>query len=252
MHSHQETVLYNLYALYNAIAGNVKDVRFFSDNSYKIVNAKSSAWPNIIYDLNSINLSESVLDEVINKITDYNFEPVLILEHNTDSINVLKRKGFTLVDRWTGMSINTLDRNKRIVIDETGLTCSEIKIEELSGWLQIVSKELFGDIPLSLNVFSYLITIGNSLIALKRDNKIIGGCMIFYDDNEVAGIYMVCIEKSERSKGYGKYLINYTLDVIANSNKKKVILQSTRIGLPLYKSLDFVTENIFNLFIKVK
>ena len=251
MQNHQDIVLHNLYALYNSIGGNVRDAQFFSGNHFKILNEKSSVWPNIIYDLNSINLSVSVLDEVINKINDYNFEPVLLLEHNTDAINVLKKKGFLFVDRWTGMSINTFNI-KKIVIDEAGLACSEIKFEELPGWLRIVSRELFGGMPLSLDIFSYLMSIGCSLISLKRGNKIIGSCMVFYDDTDVAGIYMVCIEKNERSKGYGKYLINYALEVIANSGKNKAVLQSTRMGLPLYKSLGFTSDNIFNLFIKEK
>ncbi|MCC7524488.1 MAG: hypothetical protein IT250_06675, partial [Chitinophagaceae bacterium] len=154
MNSPQTIVLHNLYSLYDNVGVNVEGVRNFSGEAFRMINGNSSAWPNLIYAFNSNKLNESVLDDLNDKISEYSFEPVLISEHNPEDLDILKRNGFILVDRWTGMSLSAINYRGGIVNDETDLECCVIGNEELPIWVDIVSTELFGSKPLSFSIFS--------------------------------------------------------------------------------------------------
>ncbi|HRP37167.1 MAG TPA: hypothetical protein PLS50_05135, partial [Candidatus Dojkabacteria bacterium] len=193
MNSPQTIVAHNLYSLYDKVGHGVDGVRYFSDENFRMITEKTSAWPNSIYALNSSKLNESLLDDLNDKINEYNFEPILLSEHNPCDLDILKKKGFILVDRWTGMSHNAMNYRRCAINDEADLECCVINNEELPIWINVVSNELFGNKPLSPNIFAYLMSVGNVLIALKKGSKIIGSCMLYYDENDVVCLYIVCI-----------------------------------------------------------
>lgn len=243
--------LRNLFSLYHLIASKCEKIKKYDRGIYKIIMAESSVWPNAIFNID-LNSQPQIFLENINKdLKRFSVKPILISQHSDEEIDFLRRNDFLLIDRWTGMSLNLSDQTSSFFSNEFGIACREVNENDLDIWLKILTEGLFANRVLSLDIFSTLMASGSSrFILLEKDSVALGCSMIFYDDDNTAGIYMVCIKKEERGKGYAKHLLGYTLDVIRSLNKSKVVLQSTRMGVPLYKSFNFNVENIYNLFIK--
>jgi ribosomal protein S18 acetylase RimI-like enzyme len=79
-----------------------------------------------------------------------------------------------------------------------------------------------------------------------------GSTMIYIDDTGTAGIYMVGVKGKFRKQGLGKELILFCLDRLKKRGIDKCYLQSTRMGAPLYKSLNFQERDKYLIFCKVK
>lgn len=242
--------LNNLFFLYRSIANISDEVKFIDRERYKIINSKTSVWPNAIFDLKPNLIGKHEVESIYADTNDFRFDPVTIVQHSEEVLTTLKRGGFLMVDRWTGMSLNLISGVRKYPIyNAAEVLCREIQINELPIWVKLVSEELFSSEILSWDVFTCLLTIGSNFILIEKNNVPIGCSLVFYHE-DVAGIYMFCIKKEYRGKGYAKQLLEYSLKVIENNKKALVVLQSTRMGLPLYKSFDFSFISHYNLFIK--
>jgi GNAT superfamily N-acetyltransferase len=222
---------------------------------YISVQLRNSVWPNITYSLNDGFLTNiSVLESVSLDIENKKINPLIISNNDSSDIQLLKNKGIYLIDRWVLMNLNLKDfiYNKRAIIGnefEYGKITSDI---ELPDWIEILSNNLFDGKELNIDIFSFLMRSSSDLFYLKHNNKIIGTILVYYDENSIAGVYMVSIDKSERKQGLGGQLMNYALKEVKKKGIKKVTLQSTKLGVNLYNSLGFKKKNDINLFYKIK
>lgn len=243
--------LRNLLFLYHTIVESCDTVQLYDRGAYKMIKAETSVWPNMIYDIDINSRREIFLNSIYKDLNEFTFRPILLLQHSDEDVAFLKKIDFLLIDRWTGMSLSLEQKDANSFPSDFELSCREINEDELPIWINLVSEELFSKKFLELNIFSTLLaTRRSSLILLEKNKVAIGTSLIMYDVNNTAGIYMVCVKKEHRSKGYAKYLLSYTLDVIRKFKVTHVVLQSTRMGIPLYKSLNFNVQNSYNLFIK--
>lgn len=243
-----ESVYENLYALFDSIGKNVAGVDFIVNDNLSSLTSISSAWPNAVYNINSSS-GELFFQNLSSTNHHSGTLPVVIADHSDDKARLFQKNGYVLIDRWIGMAIESCE-NSEEVKNDLEFAFIDLAEEELDEWLSIASTNLFKGNSLDRDIFVFLIKAGNQLIGLKKNGRIIGVSMVFNDDMENAGIYMFCINKEERGKGYGKQLLNFTLNTIFISGKKKVVLQATRMGVPLYKSAGFIENAKIDLFIK--
>jgi predicted GNAT family N-acyltransferase len=87
---------------------------------------------------------------------------------------------------------------------------------------------------------------------LRNQNTIVATTMVFYDAFETAGIYMVCVNKNMRKKGLGEMVMQKTLQSIRYQKYSNIVLQATKMALPLYKKFNFNHTGVCNLLYKVK
>lgn len=232
--------------MFDSIGKNVKGVDFIIKNNLSFLSSDSSVWPNVAYNINSS--VDNFFFKTLSNTNNFRTSTVIITGHTDDKLRLFQENGFLLIDRWIGMAIDDW-KNDEEGENSSEIVCENVAKEELDEWLSIASTNLFQGKPLDRNIFEFLIKAGNQLISLKKNGRIIGTSMIFNDDFGSAGIYMFSMNKEERGKGYGKQLLNFTLNTIFRAGKKNVVLQATRMGVFLYKSAGFIENSKIDLFI---
>lgn len=244
----------NLHLLFKHIGSNHTLVNYTETDKYSSIQTMDSAWPNAIFNFNNDvlqnesewqNLSSAIIDKKL---------PALCMVCS-DGINspLLKKYGFYTIEQWRLMSFdldeNPAFRNSFLENYNFGLVKSEY---DLNGWVDTVRNSLFQNKQLDKNIFLFLSSSGSELIYIRKYNEIVGAAMVYYDQNETAGIYMVCINPEERGFGLGKALVIFTLEQIKKRKINKIVLQSTKAGLNLYLKTGFTASGICNLIYKIK
>lgn len=244
----------NLYSLYRS-ASEFSEVITIKVDVYSSIQLKNSVWPNATYSsIDDFLSNPKVLNSVTSDIKNKKINPLIISNNDNMDIQILKNNGIYLIDRWVLMYLNLKDfvfNQGALIVDEFefGKITSDA---ELPQWTEILSNNLFDGKELNINLFSFLMRDCSDLFYLKLNKKIIGTILVYYDENSIAGVYMVSIDKSERKRGLGGHLINYALTEVKKKGIKKVTLQSTKLGVTLYNSLGFKKNNDINLFYKIK
>lgn len=241
----------NLFSLYQLISTKPTGINLQRENKFAVIKTESSYWPNMVFDLKT-EINSSIIDEIINVISGAQTNPLIIAENNAESAKEFKRKGFFPIDQWVGMFKIIEQKSISIPEHSSDITFLTIKREEdFSNWLSIVSASLFNSKFLDPSIFQFLSDNGVEVIMGTSKDEPVATAMIHYDTN-VAGIYMVCVAESFRGKGMGKHLMNFCLNRIQDRGIRYCILQATRSGLGLYRSLEFESTGYYNLYMKIK
>lgn len=244
----------NLYSLFKHIGTNDKLVNYTETEHYFSIQTKSSAWPNAVFNFNDHFLEgESELQNISLSIQNKSLPPLCMVYGNNTNASLLKKYGFYTIEQWELMSFHFNENNsfETNVIENYsfGLVKNE---SDLNDWIDAVRNSLFHGKLLDKNIFSFLTSTDNDLIFIRKNNETVGATMIYYDKNETAGIYMVCINKELRGQGLGKELLTFTLKQIQKRKISKIVLQSTKAGLALYLKAGFIVSGICNLIYKIK
>ena len=243
--------IHNLFSLYNFIGQNVNDSILINTDLFSIISTNESIWPNIVFNLH-INLDGKDFNEkyfeILNK---ENKNHLIISDNNAQEKIKLKELGYIHVDSWIGMNRDLDSRIEEIHFNPEGenIIIANENLKYLDQWVSIVSNELFNGEALEFNLFKKLVNSETcTVIGFLKNDTIIGSAMIYYDENGFAGIYMVAVDKGFRRLGIGLNILEFALSYIKDKKANKVILQSTKLGYPLYKKLGFEKDNIYNLY----
>ena len=87
-------------------------------------------------------------------------------------------------------------------------------------------------------------------VAVKNGRGVVGGCQISLACG-VACLFNVTTLKSERGKGIGKSLSLRAMAAAKESNYRYIVLQSSRMGLRIYKQLGFQPLPSYKTFVKL-
>jgi ribosomal protein S18 acetylase RimI-like enzyme len=160
----------------------------------------------------------------------------------------MRQAGFFPADQWVGMSYGGIGSriagfNDSNVIDGRN---------DIVAWTNVVSETLFHQNPLDEGIFQGLCSRGVELIGVKAGDELAGTSMVYIDEDGIAGIYMVGIKEKFRGRGLGKQLVVACMKSIAEKGIDKCYLQSTRMGLGLYKGLNFKETDKYLIFCKIK
>jgi ribosomal protein S18 acetylase RimI-like enzyme len=228
-----EKALYNLFELYRSIADCNDSVTINYFEGFAAIESSNSAWPNMIYSGSPEFLST---ESQVNNFCSFNNLPQTILVNN-DFVdwNLLKSKKIYPIDKWTLMvlsrGIETVNSRDEIDIflvqDEKDLFC----------WCEVVSKVLFANKIIDSKLFGSNKEM--DLVMAKIEDEVIATSLVFYDNQNVAGIYMVSVLPEYRRRGIGELLMNFSLKIALQKRVSEVVLQSTNAGLELYKKMGF-------------
>jgi GNAT superfamily N-acetyltransferase len=231
--------LTNLFSLYQKIGSGYKESEVFGFDDFKVVRTIGSPWPNTAYSIEEHKITESVIAAIGSEMKDLQMMPAIILNYIPGMLDVLKPQGFMPVEQWTGMS-RTGIRTKPPVAASAGVSISLINDQEgTKSWTDIVSRVLFGGKYLDCGIFGLLRSEGAELIGISIGNEPVGSLMLYFDENGIPGIYMVCVKADHRGKGLARLIVGYCLDRLKQNNIDTCYLQSTKMGLGLYKALGF-------------
>ncbi len=245
--------LANLFSLYNWIGRHFNESSLHERREYSILKTNNSAWPNITYNLVPTAINDTVLEAIIQDAGVLNTTPLIILEDTSSDSTSFRKNGFLLADRWLGMEM-TLATGGRDEDEKYPLELSIVETEqELTEWTNLVSQVLFNGKPLCERLFRQLNSKKKAdLIIAKNKDRIVGTTMIYYDEENVGGIYMVCVSKEEQGKGIGRTVMNFTLQQTQQKKIETCVLQATRKAISLYENLGFKKTEYYNLYLKVK
>lgn len=227
-----------------------REVRAIFCNS---VMATNSIWPNANYRFKSnfIQSNSIGFDQLLQKV-DEGVEPKLFFFEKIDDIQFLRSKNIYPIDSWRLMELNGAAATDKQINSQPYIFMPINNEAGLQEWLQVVSLILFHSKAIDAKIIQHLLQKNVQLYALFIDGKIMGTTMVYTDENNVAGIYMVGISKEHQGKGWGKILLNQTIALTQKAQPLKIVLQSTRGWLNFYKSLGFYQNGNVYLFFKIK
>lgn len=221
--------------------------------SYCVSVSKKGIWPNVIYNIKGKAFTPEL--ENFSKIgMEGNQGPFIIIgAENNEACSRLMESGYQIIDYWLAMHIH-LDKNFYYSSNNNSLKFSvqSVVMDDLEDWNDFVSRELFSNRKLDVKIFEYLIKSGMEVVTLMMFDKIIGSALIYYNNDKLGSLFMVAIDKNLQGKGLGKLLVNYSLDLMKKRKLESCLLQSTRPGIPLYRSLGFIEDGKYYWMFKTK
>ena len=245
----QNSSIQNLHSLYQYIGNKKNVVDFNIEDNYCFIQSHYSAWPNVIYNLkNKFNVDEKEVQEISNKIVSKELPALALIYNDATNTRLLKEYGFYTIEQWVLMELN-LESEIKYVNNNCNIVRTEI---ELQSWLNVVQRVLFANKTLDIRIFQYLMQKTTSFFYIIQNNEVVGTTLAYVDENNIAGIYMVCLNEQYRGKSLAKQLMNFTLKYLQKRSINKVVLQSTKEGIGLYKNLLFKESGIINLIYKIK
>lgn len=234
----------NLFALYRKVAEAFAEVVYRKHGEWESIEAPTSAWPNVAF-----SRSENK-DELLHTVRYYSLPKLFIFPNHVDA-SALRAAGFIQSDRWIGMVRHIETSLPRIPLTE-GITCSIIKERhEILEWCELVSASLFNHKKLDVGLFEAGLSRLWDLCVLKHNGKSVATAMMF-KQSSTAGFYMVTVDPEYRGKGLGKQLMAFCMNYLHQQGFLECVLQATRDGYPLYRSLGFEEENQISIVYKIK
>jgi N-acetylglutamate synthase-like GNAT family acetyltransferase len=248
-----EINLSNLFSLYNLIALKNDSVIINKNENFSIIVANNSIWPNTIFKVCAKELTDEIITEIEKSIKSYSVKPLLLLENEADSLARVRKNGFLPIDQWVCMYHEEGLGSKKSIVNPSVFSISLLRNNvDLNEWVNLVSESMFNNKKLDESIFKLLMDSGIELVVVKLENKIIGSAMIYFDENNIAGIYLVSVSKAHRKQGIGKQIINFCFECIRLHKVSYCVLQATRQAVSLYENLEFKKTGTFNLYLKVK
>ena len=246
-------ILENLYSLYSHVAEVSRNVSIITTDVFSIVHAQNSYWPNIVFSIDEKTYNEDTLEKMCKIISDNKLFPLVIATDNTNLTKLLRTKNFMPVEQWMGMIIELDTQKNEQTINNSYEMITYKKEDEIQQCIDIISECLFNNNKLDGQLFKSLLTHNRvELLAIRNESQTLGTTMIYYDENNLAGIYMVCTKPEHRGKGIGKILIKSAFKEICKRDIKTCVLHSTKQALSLYQKTGFEKKAPINLYWKVK
>ncbi|MBS1557222.1 MAG: GNAT family N-acetyltransferase [Bacteroidetes bacterium] len=247
-----EVNINNLYSLLDSFYGNKHGVSVIKTQNYTVVASETSVWPNIIYRTDEGIFTDNLIEEFIYIIKKNNFSDLILLENSTQSYLKLKDKGFFPIEKWIGMTYNNFANIPNVVCETNVDIFVTIIDSDLEKWAEVVSVTLFNKKIFDTQIVKYLISKGAQIVIAKSFNVVIGTALIWIDENNIAGIYMVSVIEKYRGMGVGRKITRHCLKIILERNINLCILQATKLGVYMYENIGFERTGSCFLYKKIK
>lgn len=239
----------NLHGLYKDLSKS-RLISCLTLTPFTIVNSFTSSWPKIIYlekKENKIN-NEQILF-LSNEIQKGGMPRTIILNENVLSdgiINNFSECNCKPISRWENMIYDKNYSHTQLLIKDWQIRLVRDK-QELNEWVTIVESVLFDNQKIDSEILAYGIKRGFiSLFLGYYQNQPIATSMIYYGCE--AGIYMVATLPMFRNRGFARSLMDRMHVAAVKRGYERVVLQSTKEGLALYKSCGYQSIGKMCLF----
>lgn len=236
-----ETMRYNHKSFFEIMAGNKTLTNSFVTGSFMSVKAKDGVYPNLTlcYGLNE--LDNAAFEQYNKAVEQKTASPYFISPQSEASFlpeTLLKKYGYRAVDQWVSMRLD-LDATQT---DNTGSGLTVLRVEnetQLEQWLQIVSAALFNNRTINPAIFSYLMNVSGVDLWLGLIQGLPVCTALTFATDKAMGLYMVATSPAMQRKGYSTSLLKHVHNYAKESGFECLVLQSTRLGINLYKKMGF-------------
>lgn len=243
---------YNNFGLFDHLSTMESGVCSGKNEVASFIKHENSAWPNVVYNIKSEKADKSLFDSISCLIADNLLQPLVFCDSDSVEPNAFKENKFLPVDQWTKMQLDLNSYVPRTI--DPAFSCSSILLNgRLHDWLEIVSQTLFNGKKLDLLLFSEMLALSQFKFHIGFVRGVpVTASLVFIDNTNVAGVYMVSTLSPHQGKGYARMLLDFVFSDLLNCGVNKCVLQSTKAGLKLYTQMGFKSFGYLNLYWKLK
>ncbi len=215
-------------------------------------------WPNRIYDITP-NLPDVIIDEIADKIitNEYPSEIQFRLDGKQKSnIDHFIRKGFKVLREFPALSIGlNKDKIECLLPQDWDLSIRQVSNEQgLADWSNLLGNGFWSDkvdVSKPLHDIYEAIYKDNDKLKLfiAYINDIPAATSMAFNASVGGGIYLVYVKAEYRRHSLGALITKEAEQWCFKKGHKRVILQATAMGEPVYKRMGYKTD--FNYLILV-
>lgn len=220
--------------LFEKIANSTELVAVFDLKSCFSVKANYGSYPNLTLCDSVVN--EESIEGYLDAVENFEASSYILIENDAVA-QILKKRGFRAIEKWTSMSIST---NDLAINQNTELECVKITTnEQLLQWLAIVEICLFNESKLDQRIFEGLLKSDNITLWIGIYRGIPVCTALSLIDNQEVGLYMCATLPEFRRRGYANQLVKHCLIDASTVGVTVGLIQSTRMGLEMYRKIGF-------------
>jgi ribosomal protein S18 acetylase RimI-like enzyme len=176
--------------------------------------------------------------------------PFLVVGNSVNANMVhdfLTKENMKLIMQWSAMACSINDHYESPEISDFHI--EQVKdFEKLDIYLHLLSTQLMRSRVPEKKVFEKFVSDPSVTLYLAYLNGEPVGTALLFVNNDVAGIYMVSVHESVRSKGIGKALTAHMMNDASQKACKLAILHATKDGERVYRKFGFEEYGKINIY----
>jgi GNAT superfamily N-acetyltransferase len=229
----------NIESLYQLLA-HAAGTDIFHAIDYDAVITQPSFWPNMIY--NPRFNGESLIQRIkeLKSATQTSNCPKYIMSNPGETSEELLSKMRDLnlkIGHWTAMH-RTLQKLPEHC--HPTLKISEVRdSSELVPWLDVLNEALMKESKADVSMFENILSNGNIQILVGTLNGEPVATSMSYTHEGTCGIYLVATLEPFRGLGIGRDMTLKAMKIGKELGCRQATLQSTNMGLSVYRNLEF-------------
>ncbi len=232
----------NIYTFFTEIGKNAK-TNLHVDNRIKWILVRPSVWPNYLFDarIDSSSIVQPIRT-IINHIKRGDAPSQWFIGPRSNSIalvNALTEIGFYKLGQWPGMALKLQKMNTDFRKPDN-LTVEIVRTEKrLSQWGEIVSRAMFGNGFLSIDLFRNFLTNNNVYFYLAFLDKTAVATSLLFVSSGIGGLYLISTLSKYRNQGIGKAITLAPLLEARKMGYRIGGLFATQLGEVIYRKIGF-------------
>ena len=241
----------NLFELFELI-GSMPDQKVVHGDHFDYIKTSSSIWPYQLFNFKApLKIMNDALEKIETQVEKGEIPSLLMCDPTTDQPELIERLRTLKYSKGSWMAMSH-DLSLKPDPDYPEFQIDLIKDRQsLNEWIDIAEKELMGGEKLNGAIFNSLMRAENCFLFLGRLSAIPVATALLFKGVDNAGIYLVATSNEYRRKGLGAKMTNAALKKARELGVKKVDIQATDSGKPLYAKLGFQEFGEIHLF-KIK
>jgi ribosomal protein S18 acetylase RimI-like enzyme len=232
----------NVYTFFAEIGKN-RDIFLHMGHRIKWIDARPSVWPNYLFDA---RFDTATVDQSIRLIKSHierrEAPAQWFIGPGLNSVELdrsLRKNGFNSTVQWPGMAVELLKMNTGFHGPDR-LTIETVRTEEsLALWVEIVSRAMFGNGFMSIELFRNFLTNKKVYIYLAFLNKTAVATSLLFISSGIGGLFLISTLPEYRNRGIGKAM---TLAPLLDARKLGYRiggLFATQLGEVIYRKIGF-------------
>jgi ribosomal protein S18 acetylase RimI-like enzyme len=232
----------NLYGFYTN-GSRAASLEYQQEDHYSWVRNPTGSWPNYVFDLNMDMLTDKdFIDEMAGRIKRKEIPPIIVnrLPENAESYyEITRQNGLREIFSWTGMALEKAAFISRANQD-TDLSVMKVSgPDQVNYWMDIVNTALFNSKSLSVEITTVLSNMNGMELYLGFVSDVPVCTALSFQQDEVAGLYMIATLPEYRGKGYGTIVTVSAIENCFGAGADTIILHASGMGEKIYRKLGF-------------
>ncbi|PSL44731.1 acetyltransferase (GNAT) family protein [Chitinophaga niastensis] len=235
----EKDIINNLFEFWNFVGNSSKTILVAPD--FKAINLHDSDWPKRIFDLGKrADPENSIFKQLSSQIAQRSLPNSLTL---TESVSFrhkdhISEAGFFPRLKQLGMIINLSEAD--LLDDTAGFTFKAVRNAADTDLYASIASQSF-QYRVDPRILESLLNNDNrvKLFICFYDDAAAGCGLIFYDENEYAGLHMIGTLPQFRGKGVASYMTTHLMKECIKDGKMHCVLHASAAGEKVYVKLGF-------------